>query len=38
MNALSVGFPGLLKSSFTPLKYAHRSKLLEMTLTALVID
>jgi len=30
MNALSVGFPGLLKSSFTPLEYAHRSKLLEM--------
>ena len=30
MNALSVGFPGLLKSSFKPLEYAHRSKLLEM--------
>jgi len=30
MNALSVGFPGLLKSSFTPFEYAHRSKLLEM--------
>ena len=30
MNALSVGFPGLLKSSFTPFKEAHRSKLLEM--------
>ena len=30
MNALSVGFPGLLKSSFTPFKEANRFKLLEM--------
>jgi len=28
-TALSVGFPGLLKSSFTPLMEAHGSKLLE---------
>jgi hypothetical protein len=30
ITALSVGFPGLLKSSFTPLNYAQRSKLCEM--------
>ena len=30
MTALSIGFPGLLKSSYTELKWAHRSKVLEM--------
>jgi hypothetical protein len=36
ITALSVGFPALLPSSFTPLKEAHRSKLSRLLVSTTV--